>query len=127
MHFSASVALTLTLKPFAIDGSGLHPACAVGLKPVVVGSRFPVNDRYLGNGMNDVPKSWRSLLDDLKRETDPSRRLVVCEKARRSMQERLIELGARDESPSNFAEQREIEEALRKVWTIEQTLRKPST
>ena len=104
MHFSASVALTLTLKPFAIDGSGLHQACAVGLKPVVVGSRFPVNDRYLGNGMNDVPKSWRSLLDDLKRETDPGRRLVVCEKARRAMQERLIELSARDESPINFAE-----------------------
>ena len=72
--------------------------------------------------MNDVPKSWRSLLDDLKRETDPSRRLVVCEKARRAMQERLIELSTRDESPTNFAEQREIEEALRKVWSIEQTL-----
>jgi hypothetical protein len=43
------------------------------------------------------------------------------------MQERLIELGAGNESPTNFAEQREIEEALRKVWTIEQTLRKPST
>ena len=77
--------------------------------------------------MNDVPKSWRSLLDDLKRETDPSRRSVVCEKARRAMQERLIELSTRDESPTNFAEQREIEEALRKVWTIERTLRKPST
>jgi hypothetical protein len=51
----------------------------------------------------------------------------VCEKARRAMQERLIELSARDESPTNFAEQREIEEALRKVWSIEQTLRKPST
>jgi len=43
------------------------------------------------------------------------------------MQERLIELSARDESPINFAEQREIEEALRKVWTIEQNRRKPST
>ena len=77
--------------------------------------------------MNDVPKSWRSLLDDLKRETDPGRRLVLCEKARQAMQERLIELSTRDESPTNFAEQREIEEALRKVWTIEQALRKPST
>ena len=77
--------------------------------------------------MNDVPKSWRSLLDDLKRETDPSRRSVVCEKARRAMQERLIELSTRDESPTNFAEQREIEEALRKVWSIEQTLRKRAT
>jgi len=77
--------------------------------------------------MNDVPKSWRSLLDDLKRETDPGRRLVLYEKARQAMQERLIELSTRDESPTNFAEQREIEEALRKVWSIEQTLRKPST
>lgn len=126
VQFSRSVDLTLTLEPFAIDEAGLDQASAVGLKTVAASSRFPAQKRYLGNGMNDVPKSWRSLLDEVNREIEQIRRLVICDKARQAMQERLIELGVRDGSLPEDAERREIEEALRKLWTIEQALRKGS-
>jgi hypothetical protein len=74
--------------------------------------------------MNDVPKSWRSLFDDAMRETDLNRRLLLCQKARQGMQERLIELSACNGSTLEHPEQSQIEEALRKLWSVEQTIRR---
>jgi hypothetical protein len=61
----------------------------------------------------------------LEREKDPVRRLGLCEKASHLMQERLIELSSDAGVPSatTETERLEIEEALRKVWKIEQRAR----
>ena len=59
-------------------------------------------------------------------EPDRSRRLSKCEGARHAMQDRLIEISGSNGLCSSDPEQLELEEALRKLWVLEQSLRKQS-
>jgi hypothetical protein len=58
----------------------------------------------------------------MRGELDPTRQLELCERARRAIQERLLELKS---SAGDLAEQRTLEEALRNLWKLEQSIRKP--
>jgi hypothetical protein len=75
--------------------------------------------------MEDAPEAWRICYTRMQSEPDPKQKLVMCQKVRRLMQERLIQLSSEDPSLLGSNEQSEIEDALRNLWTIEQDLRKP--
>jgi hypothetical protein len=53
--------------------------------------------------------------------------LVMCQKVRRLMQERLVQLSCDNPCQMGADEENEIEQALCNLWTIEQDLRKPLT
>jgi hypothetical protein len=73
-----------------------------------------------------TPQSWRKLYSLADKQMDSPHRLLWCEKSRRCMQERLIELSSEDEPHRCDAvrERTDIENALRKLWQIEQKARK---
>ena len=73
-----------------------------------------------------TPQSWRKLYSLVDKQMDSSHRLAWCEKSRRRMQERLIELSSENEPHRANAvrERTDIENALRKLWRIEQKARK---
>ncbi len=72
------------------------------------------------------PKSWRTFYSIVNDGLEPKKLLPACEKARRLMQDRLVELSsARPElAVETEAERIEIEEGLRRLWKIEQRARK---
>ena len=73
-----------------------------------------------------TPQSWRKLYSQADKQVGRLERLAWCEKTRHLMQERLIELssGGDTRRPDAETERAEIENALRKVWRIEQKARK---
>jgi hypothetical protein len=69
-----------------------------------------------------TPQSWRKLYSLVDKQMDSAHRLSWCEKSRRRMHERLIELGSENEPHRSNAERErtDIENALRKLWRLEQ-------
>lgn len=69
-----------------------------------------------------TPQSWRKLFSHTIKERDHLAQLASCEKLRHLMQERLIELSSDGQTacPEVEKERKQIEDALRKVWRIEQ-------
>jgi hypothetical protein len=72
--------------------------------------------------MSDL-EPWQKLYDAVRRELDPIKQLELCQRARRAIQERLLELKS---SAGDLAEQHTLEEALRNLWKLEQSIRKPN-
>lgn len=75
--------------------------------------------------MEDAPAAWRIWYAGMRTEPNPKQRLVLCQKVRRFMQERLVQLSSENPSQLGADEENEIEQALRDLWTIEQDLREP--
>jgi hypothetical protein len=73
-----------------------------------------------------TPQSWRKLYSQAEKQMSQRERLAWCENSRRIMQERLIELSSDADGKRSEVdrERSEIENALRKVWRIEQKARK---
>jgi hypothetical protein len=73
-----------------------------------------------------TPQSWRRLYSRAEKQMSQRERLAWCENSRRIMQARLIELSSEGDGSRSEVdlERSEIENALRKVWRIEQKARK---
>jgi hypothetical protein len=72
-----------------------------------------------------APRSWRKVYSSVNNGLEPKTLLALCERARRLMQDRLVELSsARPEATEAEAERNDIEEGLRRLWKIEQRARK---
>jgi len=71
--------------------------------------------------MSDL-ESWQKLYDSVRRELDPTKQLELCQSARRTIQHRLLDLKS---SAGDLAEQHTLEEALRSLWKLEQSIRRP--
>jgi len=61
------------------------------------------------------PTKWREAFKAASLESDKSERKRLCAEARRLMQERLVAIANGGDS----REERTMEEALRKLWTLE--------
>jgi hypothetical protein len=77
--------------------------------------------------VEDAPAAWRIWYAGMQTEPNPKQQLVLCQKVRRLMQERLVQLSGENSSQLVADEENEIEQALCNLWTIEQDLRKPLT
>lgn len=58
----------------------------------------------------------------VQQELDPAKQLKLCEEARRLIHERTLELVRESQSGT---EQKELEEAMRMLWVLEQKIRHP--
>ena len=72
--------------------------------------------------MDIATTAWRVLLQRVETELNPKKRLSLCQEARQRMQERMIEITQDGASLLDDPEQCQIEEALRKLWSIEEAL-----
>ncbi|HYL14089.1 MAG TPA: hypothetical protein VEV41_13690 [Terriglobales bacterium] len=68
--------------------------------------------------MADDPKDWLEVYESVRQETDPGKRLEICRKARRAVQDRLLGPGG------DAAEREALEDALRNIWVLEQGIMK---
>ncbi len=64
---------------------------------------------------------WKSVYESIQQEESLALRLKLCQKARRLMQQRTLELAALGGGPD---EESAIDEALRELWVLEEKLRK---
>jgi hypothetical protein len=58
---------------------------------------------------------WKKAYEGALQESDPTKQLTLCRRARRLMQHRLVELAPTGNVPERDA----LEEALRAVWELE--------
>jgi hypothetical protein len=72
--------------------------------------------------MSGRSKDWRRVCELARLELDPARQLNLCDKARRLMQTRMLDLAS---GSGDVEEQDALEEALRDLWVIEQGIRNP--
>jgi hypothetical protein len=77
--------------------------------------------------VEDAPEAWRIWYAGIQTEPNPKQQFVMCQKVRRLMQERLVQLSSENSSQLGADEENEIEKALCNLWTIEQDVRKPLT
>jgi hypothetical protein len=81
--------------------------------------------KYLLSDSADMSntRSWRDAYGRAQRELDPVVQLQLCEQTRRLIHDRLVKLG--QGSLASTREREELEAALRAVWALEQSIRKP--
>lgn len=72
--------------------------------------------------MSGRGQNWREACQSARVELDPATQLRSCQKARRLIQRRMVELASGD---GNVEQRSELEEALRDLWVIEQRIQKP--
>jgi hypothetical protein len=69
-----------------------------------------------------MPTRWKSNYDAAIREQDPARLAEFCEKARRSINDRILELGSK---PADKKQRQELERALRELVAHQSKTHKP--
>lgn len=72
--------------------------------------------------MPDQPRHWRRVYERAKLASVPTEKRKLCQRARRLMQRRLVEIGAGGGDPD---EQATIEVALREIWAMEEAIGRP--
>lgn len=65
---------------------------------------------------------WRRAYQSARLELDPTKQAELCNKARKLMQRRMVELASGSGDPEG---RNALEEALRELWVIEQGIQKP--
>jgi hypothetical protein len=69
------------------------------------------------------PKDWKEVYEAVQLALDPATQLQLCQQARPLMQRRMVELAAQE--PIDRGEGEALEQALRTLWVLEQSIRKP--
>jgi hypothetical protein len=69
-----------------------------------------------------MPTRWKSLFEAAIREQDPARLAEVCEKARHSINDRILELGS---TPADKNQRQKLERALRELVAHQAKTQKP--
>jgi hypothetical protein len=69
-----------------------------------------------------MPTRWKSNYDAAIREQDPARLAEVCEKARHSINDRILELGS---TPADKNQRQKLERALRELVAHQAKIQKP--
>jgi hypothetical protein len=85
---------------------------------------LPRSTKKKGDAVEGAPEAWRIWYAGIQTEPNPKKQLAICQKVRRLMQERLVQLSSANSCQLGADEENEIEQALRNLWTIEQNLRK---
>jgi hypothetical protein len=91
-------------------------------------SAWPIQKDWKPNiGMADAkdwkPKDWKEVYEAVQLALDPAKQMQLCQQARRLMQRRMVELAAQE--PIDHGEGEALEQALRTLWVLEQSIHKP--